>query len=91
MRGMAGISYPRVDMPTVLRWKGYRFFFWSGDRGEPPHIHVKRGAGEAKVWLDPIGLQKTVDFKDHEIREIVRKVRQQQATLLKAWHDHFRP
>jgi hypothetical protein len=40
-------------MPTVLRWKGYRFFFWSGDRGEPPHVHVKRDAGEAKVWLDP--------------------------------------
>jgi Domain of unknown function (DUF4160) len=59
-------------MPTVLRWKDYRFFFWSGDRGESPHIHVKRGAGEAKIWLDPIRLQKTVDFKNHEIREIVR-------------------
>jgi hypothetical protein len=32
-----------------------------------------------KVWLDPVGLQKAVDLKPHEIREILR------------WHDHFRP
>jgi hypothetical protein len=58
-------------MPTVLRRKGYRFFFWSGDRSEPPHVHVKRDAGEAKVWLDPHWVAKAVDFKGHEIREIV--------------------
>jgi hypothetical protein len=29
-------------MPTALRWRGYRFFFWSGDRDEPPHTRVKR-------------------------------------------------
>jgi Domain of unknown function (DUF4160) len=88
--GLAGVSYALLDMPTVLRWKGYRFLFWSGDRGEPPHVHVKKDAGEAKVWLAPVRL-KAVDFKDHEIREIVRKVQQQQATFLKAWHDHIRP
>ena len=80
---------PGVDMPTVLR-KGYRFFFWSGDRGEPPHVHVKRDAGEAKVWLDPVALQNAVDIKDHEIRAILRKVREQRAAFLKAWYDHFR-
>jgi hypothetical protein len=26
-------------MPTVLRVGGYRFFFVSLDRSEPPHIH----------------------------------------------------
>jgi hypothetical protein len=78
-------------MPTVLRWKGYRFFFWSGDRSEPPHVHVKKGAGEAKIWLDPLRLQRAVDLKDREIREILRKAQEQQAASLKAWHDHFRP
>ena len=58
-------------MPTLLRWKGYRFFFWSGDRGEPPHVHVKKGAGEAKIWLDPPALAKAVDFRDHEIAPFV--------------------
>jgi hypothetical protein len=36
-------------MPTLLRWKGYRFFFWSGDRGEPSHVHVKKGLREGVV------------------------------------------
>ena len=41
-------------MPTVLRVGPYRFFFYSGDGGEPPHIHVERDQYVAKVWLDPV-------------------------------------
>jgi uncharacterized protein DUF4160 len=29
-------------VPTVLREKGYRFFFYMADRYEPPHIHVAK-------------------------------------------------
>jgi len=43
-------------MPTVLRTGPYRFFFVSLDRGEPPHIHVRRESMVAKFWLDPISL-----------------------------------
>ncbi|MGH7393728.1 MAG: DUF4160 domain-containing protein, partial [Candidatus Rokuibacteriota bacterium] len=38
-------------MPTVLRSGPYRFFFYSGDGGEPPHIHVEREDNTAKFWL----------------------------------------
>ena len=45
-------------MPTVLRIGGpYRFFFFAGDRGELPHIHVEREDKLAKFWLDPVRLQ----------------------------------
>jgi hypothetical protein len=38
--------------PTVLRAKGYRFFFFS--REEPrPHVHINCADGEAKFWLEP--------------------------------------
>ncbi len=38
--------------PTVLRKKGYRFFFFS--REEPRmHVHVVSNKGEAKLWLEP--------------------------------------
>lgn len=30
-------------MPTVLRVDGYRFFFYSNEGNEPPHIHVESG------------------------------------------------
>lgn len=29
-------------MPTVLRWKGYRFYFFSNEGSEPPHIHIDK-------------------------------------------------
>ena len=35
-------------MPTVLRWKGYRFYFHSHEPNEPPHIHVDKGGASAK-------------------------------------------
>ena len=44
-------------MPTVLRTEGFRFFFYSSDRAEPPHIHVEKGYNAAKVWLNPGGEQ----------------------------------
>ena len=41
-------------MPTVLTVSGFRFFFYSLEGMEPPHIHVEHGEGTAKFWLDPV-------------------------------------
>jgi hypothetical protein len=38
-------------MPTVLRHQGYRFYFYSHEPNEPPHIHVDQGDKSAKFWL----------------------------------------
>ena len=35
-------------MPTVLRLGAYRFYFYSQDGREPPHIHVEREDNRAK-------------------------------------------
>lgn len=43
-------------MPTILRVGRSRFFFYSTDRIEPPHVHVEVGDGVAKFWLDPVRL-----------------------------------
>ena len=41
-------------MPTVWRERGLRFFFYSEERNEPPHIHVESGDHRyAKMWLGP--------------------------------------
>jgi len=49
-------------MPTVLRPGPYRFYFYSGDGGEPAHIHIKRDENTAKFWLDPVRLQDSGGF-----------------------------
>lgn len=77
-------------MPTVLRWKGYRFHFWSGDRQERPHIHVMSGSGEAKIWLQPVQLHRVVGLADHAVNQLVRKVTEEEHVFLQAWHDYFR-
>lgn len=37
-------------MPTVLRSGPYRFYFFSHERNEPPHVHVHRENLSAKFW-----------------------------------------
>jgi hypothetical protein len=37
--------------PEVLRVKGWICFFYSNERNEPPHIHVRRGDAYFKFAL----------------------------------------
>jgi hypothetical protein len=76
-------------MPTVLRDGPYSFVFFSFDRGEPPHIHVKRDRQIAKFWLEPIALAKNCGFADHELNHVQRLVVQYQQRFIEAWHDYF--
>ena len=76
-------------MPTVLRIGPYRFFFFSEDRTEPPHVHVKRDEREGKLWLQPISVAQGADFRPHELQTIIRIVRENQKILLEAWYAYF--
>lgn len=76
-------------MPTVFQAGPYSFIFFSSDRGEPAHIHVKRDRQLAKFWLEPVALVTNRGFRARELRRITRLVRQHQTTLLEAWHDYF--
>lgn len=77
-------------MPTVLRKKGYRFFFFSSDRREPVHVHVEKGDGYAKFWLDPVALARSRGFRGHELREIHAIIEQNRRRIEKAWKAFFR-
>jgi len=61
-------------MPTVLRIGSFRFHFYSDERNEPPHIHVKTPDGECKFWLDPIRLARNKNVSPKVIRDIDCKV-----------------
>src|ERR687883_354290 len=58
-------------MPTVWRERGYRFFFFSNERNEPPHVHVQSGDGYAKVWLTPVSLAQSVGYDASELRDVL--------------------
>ena len=76
-------------MPTLLRWKGYRFFFYSADGWEPPHVHVAKDSREAKVWLNHLGVAVNLGYSARELGEIIRKARDERAAFQEAWNDHF--
>ena len=77
-------------MPTILIVGPYRFFFYSGDRNEPPHAHVERDDNVAKFWLDPVRLQSSGGFSRVEISRIEKMVNDHQQKLLEAWNEYFR-
>ncbi|HSR70938.1 MAG TPA: DUF4160 domain-containing protein [Kiloniellales bacterium] len=76
-------------MPTVLRWQAYRFYFYSHEPNEPPHVHVDRAEASAKFWLEPVGLARNLGFAPHELRAILEAVRQHRSELLEAWYGYF--
>jgi hypothetical protein len=76
-------------MPTVLRLGPYRFFFYSADVGEPPHVHIERDDRVAKFWIDPVRLAAGGRFNRAELGEIERLVTENQPALLEAWHGFF--
>ncbi|MCA9246328.1 MAG: DUF4160 domain-containing protein [Planctomycetales bacterium] len=65
-------------------------FFYSGDREEPPHVHVERDGAEAKFWLDPVRMQRSDGFTSRALRVIEAKVVDNQQLLLDAWDEFFR-
>ena len=77
-------------MPTVARIGPYRFYFYAGDRDEPPHVHVEREDKIAKFWLEPVRLQNSGGFSRVEISRIQRIIAARQKKLLEAWDAFFR-
>jgi hypothetical protein len=75
--------------PTILRIGPYRFFFYSGDQTEPPHVHIERDEKIAKFWLKPVRLQNSGGFRPNEIRRIQHLIEERQIELLEHWNDYF--
>jgi hypothetical protein len=76
-------------MPTVLRVKGYRFFFFSLEGHEPPHIHVEAAERFAKFWLSPVALAKSRGFRSGQLSEIQRLIEENRGLLEEKWDEHF--
>ena len=76
-------------MPTVLRINGYRFYFYSHEPNEPPHIHVDKDSSSLKAWLEPVSLARNIGFRPHEINGILKLVTNNRTEILEAWHEYF--
>ncbi|RYY94671.1 MAG: DUF4160 domain-containing protein [Alphaproteobacteria bacterium] len=76
-------------MPTVLRWNGYRFYFFSNEGAEPPHIHIDKGGATAKVWLDPVAMASNLGYSQRELTILLRKVEEEREAFVEGWRAYF--
>jgi len=76
-------------MPAILRIGAYRFYFYSHEPNEPPHIHIDRDNLTAKFWLQPVSPAQNIGFPAKELRKLQSMVIENQTQLLEAWHEYF--
>lgn len=76
-------------MPTVLKVRRYRFFFFSNEANEPVHVHVESDDKYAKFWLGPVQLAKSVGYSARELSEIKNLIVDNIDTLKRKWDEHF--
>lgn len=76
-------------MPTILRILGFRFFFYSNEGNEPPHIHVEKAEGNGKYWLTPVSKSYMRNFSKKEEKQVAKIVREEQELFKKKWYEYF--
>ena len=75
--------------PTVLRVRGYRFYFFSREETRP-HVHVQHATGEAKIWLEPeVDVALNYGLSAQRLRTALRLAQENKHAILRAWSEHF--
>lgn len=79
-------------MPTIFRYDGFRFFFYSneGDPREPMHVHALKEGREAKFWLQPrVEVAANAGFDVRTLRRLAAIVEARRDEIEEAWRGHF--
>ena len=76
-------------MPTIEDIGPYKFYFYSAEGREPPHVHVRRDRSTAKFWLSPVRLGRSRRFSDRELRVVQKLVEENNERMLNAWNQYF--
>ena len=76
-------------MPTLLRIGRFRFFFFSNEGNEPPHIHIESAGHYAKFWLAPVTLAQSVGYHASELRHLRELVEKHHNLFKERWDEYF--
>jgi hypothetical protein len=80
----------RAALPTIARIGPFRFFFYSNEGNEPPHVHVQQESMVAKFWLNPVALAASGGFSAAELKTVEGLVSEQRQHFLEEWNAFFR-
>ena len=79
-------------MPKVFEINGYKFFFFSNEGCpiEPCHIHVRKGSGLAKFWIDPeVQLCDSINFSEKKLKFIRKQIEDNRLYIKEVWNEYF--
>lgn len=76
-------------MPTIYRYKGFRFHFFSNEGREPPHVHIRRAEDSCKFWIRPVELVYNDGLTTAELRELEQVVREHCDEFERKWREYF--
>jgi hypothetical protein len=76
-------------MPEVFRKEGYVCFFYANEGQEPMHVHIRRGGGYAKFWIEPISLEHSDGLKVRELARAEELVRMNVGRVKEKWNEVF--
>lgn len=77
-------------MPTLLFIRGLRFFFYSNENNEPPHVHVTKGNASGKIWLEPsISIAYLNGFSNAEQKDIMAIIDDHSENFKQKWYEYF--
>jgi hypothetical protein len=75
--------------PTILRIKGYRFYFLSNEESRM-HDHITCEEGEAKFWIEPIvSLAMYYNLNSRRLKELQKLVEEHKNEIIKKWKKYF--
>jgi hypothetical protein len=88
-RGAPALGYAGFVSPTILRVKGFRFYFFSREERRA-HVHVQHADGEAKFWIDPaVELAANFSLKSQQVTEVQKLIEEHLHEIRDAWAKHF--
>lgn len=65
-------------MPTIIRERGWRLFFYADEGHEPIHVHARKAEAECKFWLlrpladiEEVWAYNLTPRLEREVREII--------------------
>ncbi len=76
-------------MPTAMRWRGYRFFWYSWDGVEPAHVHIWKDGKECKIWLHDLSVAFNHGHSERDLAALTVKTAESRERLLETWHEQF--
>mgnify|MGYP000083289972 CR=1 FL=1 len=72
---------------ALLDFLGYKFFFWSNENAEPPHVHVCRGkqtSNATKFWITADGIKldhNKSQIPQNDLKKIARYILENRADM----------